>query len=96
MIFDLSLMFLNILILILNILKSCFHYLKGSKESSITVHDDESEPVVICEQSTQSFCVELVVTEIERSVDCSWEVSFNMILSLPLKMRSYQGQTIVP
>lgn len=42
---------------------------EGTKERAVTVHDDETEPLIRLKELTQGFCVELVVTEIERRVD---------------------------
>ena len=44
-------------------------HLQSTEESTVTIHHDESESVVISQQSSQSFGVELVITKIKRGVD---------------------------
>lgn len=55
---------------------------QSTKERTVTVHDDETELLVRLEQLAQSFCVELVVTKVERGVDGleRFEVNVNLAL----------------
>ena len=41
----------------------------SAKQAAISVHDDESELLVVFEQFGQRFDVKLVVAEVQRSVD---------------------------
>ena len=43
--------------------------LQGSKQGSVSVHDNEAEPVVISQESGQGLGVEFVVTKVQGSVD---------------------------
>lgn len=42
---------------------------QGTEKRTVTVHDDETELLVRLQQLAQCFGVELVITEVERSVD---------------------------
>ena len=44
-------------------------HLQGSEESTVTVHDNEPESVVVREERSESLRVELVITEVQRGVD---------------------------
>ena len=44
-------------------------HLQGSEESTVTVHDNEPESVVVSEECSEGFRVELVITEVQRGVD---------------------------
>ena len=53
---------------------------ESTEEGAVTVHDDKTEALIRLKELTQGFCVELVVTEIERRVDgLEWfEVNVNL------------------
>ena len=57
-------------------------HLKCPEESTITIHDNEPEPVVVGEQSAEGLGVELVVAEVEGGVDGfeRLEVNVNFLL----------------
>lgn len=55
---------------------------EGAEESTVAVHDDETELLVGFEELAQSFCVEFVVAEVEGRVD--WFEGFEIYIDLPL------------
>ena len=42
---------------------------QSAKETTVTVHDNESEAVVVCEQVRKGLGVEFIVTEVQGGVD---------------------------
>jgi hypothetical protein len=66
---------------------------EGTKERTVTVHDDETELLVRLQQLTQSLSVELVVTQVERSVDGLKGLEINVDLAL-LSFRSDNFTTV--
>lgn len=55
---------------------------KGTEESSVTVHDDETELLVILEELRESLSVELVVAQVEGGVDWAERLEVDVDLSL--------------
>lgn len=55
---------------------------QGSKESTVTIHDDETELLVRLEEFRQSLSVELVVAEVEGGVDGLEGLEIDVDLSL--------------
>lgn len=55
---------------------------QGTEQSSVTIHDDESELLVILEQLGKSLSVELVVAKVEGGVDWSERLEVDVDLSL--------------
>lgn len=55
---------------------------EGTEERTVTVHDDETELLVRLKQLAQSLGVELVVTQVERSVDRLEGLEINVNLAL--------------
>ena len=58
----------NVKVELLNLYVTLSH-LQGSEESTVSVHDNEPESVVVGEERSESFRVELVITEVQRGVD---------------------------
>lgn len=42
---------------------------QSAEQGTVSVHDDETKLLVRLKQLAQGFCVKLIVTEIQRSVD---------------------------
>lgn len=55
---------------------------QSTEERTVTVHDDETELLVRLEQLAQGLGVELVVTQVERSVDRLEGLKINVNLAL--------------
>ena len=53
-------------------------HLQSSKESTVTVHHNEPESVVIGQERSESLGVKLVITEIQRGVDCLERLKVNV------------------
>ena len=53
---------------------------ESSEQAAVTVHDDETERVVVPKQFVQCLSVELVVTQVQRSVD--WFVRLEVDVDL--------------
>jgi hypothetical protein len=66
---------------------------EGTKERTVTVHDDETELLVRLEQLTQSLSVELVVTQVERGVNGLEGLEIDVNLAL-LSFRSDNFTTV--
>ena len=53
-----------------------------SKETSVTVHDNETESSVVFEEFIECFCVEFVVAEVKGSID--WFEGFKINIEFAL------------
>ena len=45
------------------------YHLQGSEESTVSVHHNEPKSVIVGEECSEGFRVELVITEVQRGVD---------------------------
>ncbi len=66
---------------------------ESTEESSITIHDNETELLVIFKQLRKSLSVELVVAQVERGVD--WSKRLEVDVDLPLLAFGGQDFTTV-
>ncbi len=68
-------------------------YLESAEERAISIHDNESEAVVVSQQGRQGLGVELVITQVERGVDGLERLEIDVDLLL-LALLGHDGTTV--